>query len=210
MNHEQFIGAIADLAADKLSAADAVKVRAIKMCYGAGPYGTRGVTYFNRWNTKAAIVPFVAINAIHQESVVQLAGTTLHELGHVLADLGAGHGPLWHEACAKLGLRKVRAAGTRYAWANFDPDLRMAISQLPLPVDGHPSPLMLPGGMMVKLKPCGAGIGTRGGKSRGKGSGSRLRLWECACEPPMKVRVARPDFDATCNCCNGLFVCQAA
>jgi hypothetical protein len=26
----------------------------------------------------------------------------------------------------------------------------------------------------------------------------------------MKVRVARADFDATCNCCASPFICQAA
>lgn len=32
--------------------------------------------------------------------------------------------------------------------------------------------------------------------------GSRLRLWVCECEEPVKVRVAKDDFDATCNLCN--------
>ncbi len=40
---------------------------------------------------------------------------------------------------------------------------------------------------------------------KAKAAGSRLRLYECACEPPVKVRVASDDFDATCNRCETLF-----
>jgi hypothetical protein len=211
MTHEEFVTAIADVAAAKLSSADQDKVRAVKLCYGNAPDGTRGITYFDRWNAKPGeAVPFVAINALHQESIVQLAGTTLHELGHVLAGWEAGHRKEWHEACDRLGLRCVKAAGTNYTWAHFAPDIRNAIVRLPRPVDGAPLPLVArPNGAAMHIKPCGAGFGTKGGKSRGAGSGSRLKLWECGCVPPMKVRVARPDFDATCNCCDSPFVCQA-
>lgn len=208
--HEQFVQAVAAIAAAKLSSEEQAHVASIKLTYGAGPDGTRGVTYFARWNKTQGAVPFVAINALHQESVVQLAGTTLHELGHVLAGFGAGHGKDWTMACDRLGLRRVRAAGTAYSWAHFAPDVREAIIRLPRPVDGTPLPLVLPNGGTFKLKPCSAGVGTRGGKSHGKGSGSRLKLWTCECNPPMKVRVARADFDADCNCCGTTFVCQAA
>jgi hypothetical protein len=216
MTHEEFVGAIADIAASKLSSTDAAIVRDVKLCYGAGPDGTRGVTYYNRWkNGGTEAVPFVAINALHQESNVQLAGTTLHELGHVLAGWKAGHGADWHTACDKLGLRCVRAAGTAYTWAHFAPDIREAIIRLPTPKDGTPLDLskLMPGNALLtgqrpgllKLKPCSAGVGTRGGKSQGKGSGSRLRLFECDCVPPVKVRVARDNFEAACLCCDGLF-----
>lgn len=35
--------------------------------------------------------------------------------------------------------------------------------------------------------------------------GSRLRLYKCLCEPPMKVRIANDDFIALCLRCNNTF-----
>lgn len=35
--------------------------------------------------------------------------------------------------------------------------------------------------------------------------GSRLRLWICNCDKPIKVRVASDSFEATCNLCNEEF-----
>ena len=205
--HESYIAAIADIAASRLASSEAAIVRGIKLTYGAGPDGVRGVTYYNRWHaTSGSVVPFVEISAFNQESVCQVAGTVLHELGHVLAPIGAGHNKLWTEACTRVGLRRVKAAGTNYTWANFAPDIREAVTALRVPVDGRPNVLELPRGMTMKLKPCGAGVGARGGKSRGPGSGSRLRLWECSCEPPVKLRVARDELDITCNCCNTNFL----
>jgi hypothetical protein len=37
---------------------------------------------------------------------------------------------------------------------------------------------------------------------------TRLRLYQCECDPPVKVRVARDDFDATCNICESPFELQ--
>ena len=215
--HEQFINAVADVAISRLSTAEQCTCRNIKLCYGAGADGVRGVTYYNRWDNKQSTVPFVAINALHQESVVQLAGTTIHELGHVLAGFDAGHGPKWKEACEKLGLRRIKAAGTEYKWSMFSIDIREACASLPTPSDGKPIDLYAAfkagaigqqpvATRQTTIKPCSAGIGTRGGKSRGVGSGSRLRLFECACVPPLKVRVARDTFNCTCNDCATIFI----
>src|SRR5262249_44157799 len=131
-------------------------------------------TYYQRWKTgpDTEARPFVEVCAFGQESTTQLAGTCLHELGHVLAGWNAGHGKGWHDACALVGLRRVKAAGTRYMLGNFAPDLRHAIAALPKPDDGVPVVTLGLGGA-IALKPCPAGLGTRGGRSRGKGSGSR-------------------------------------
>jgi hypothetical protein len=203
--HEHFIHAVQGLAiAHAPEARD--KLEAIKLVYGAGQAGLRGVTYYNRWQAGEQERPFVEVCALGQENWVQLAGTTIHELAHVLAGHGAGHGPQWKAACETLGLRRARAAGHVYRMAGFAPSIRFALATMPKPDDGAPVASLAGLGINVaRLKPCPAGIGTRGGQSRGTGSGSRLRRFVCDCEPPVIVRVARDVFEAHCDCCNGAF-----
>lgn len=206
--HEQFVQQVAAIAISKLSSTEQAICRSCKLTYGAGPDGTRGVTYFDRWGNIDSKAPFVAINALHQESIVQLAGTTIHELGHVLAGWKAGHSADWKHACEKLGLRRIKAAGTNYIWSMFDKDIRESIVLLPKPDDGAPIDLLAgyrQNGTQVTMKPCTQGIGTRGGKSRGVGSGSRLKLFVCDCEPPFKIRSGRSDLRCTCDMCNTRF-----
>lgn len=216
--HETYIRKVAALAIrlGDLNPTEREELQSIKLVYGAGPSGTRGVTYYNRWKPNAdKSVPFVEVCAFGQESLVQVCGTTIHELGHVLAGWNAGHGSAWSAACKRLGLSNIQAAGTEYKWDCFAPKLRKALEALPAPIDGNPQSLaaqfplgMLgPGtGIAPVFKPCGAGIGTRGGKSRGVGSGSRLRLFQCACHKPVKVRIAADSFDATHNPCGKAFI----
>lgn len=204
LTHEQFVHEVAKLGISMLGSEDAAVARKSKLTYGAGQAGLRGVTYFNKWLANADEQHhFVEICANGEEHPVQLAGTTLHELGHVLAGWEAGHKKGWHEACQKLGLRSVKAAGTMYVPAMFHPRIRARIMELIDRLsDGKPT--MARAGVVPK--PCSAGIGTRGGTSRGAGSGSRLRKWVCACHPkPVIARVASDDFDATCNRCSGPF-----
>lgn len=207
VTHESFVNAIAALAISRLPEGDGRNSLAqIKLVYGAGESGVRGITYYNRWNRSGSneAVPFVEICAFGQESWVQVAGTTLHELGHVLAGFGAGHGNGWKAACETLGLRRCKAAGTAYRLAMFAPDLREAIVALPRPTEGQPvARLTGPNGTPIALRPCPAGIGTRGGKSRGTGSGSRLRLWQCDCG--CKARVASDTFEAVHTPCGTSF-----
>lgn len=205
--HEDYVRSVAAIVAASATADDMAKIHAIKLAFGAGAPGLRGVTYYNRWEgATTGPAPFVEVCAFGKESDLQLAGTTIHELGHVCAPIGAGHGKEWHAACARLGLRHCHAAGHAYRWADFEPGLRFKLAALPKPDDGSVI-ASLPGftGTVAKLRACPAGIGTRGGKSRGTGSGSRLRLFECECIPPVKARVAREEFAATCNCCSGPF-----
>lgn len=200
--HEQFIHAVRDAAVARLNAEDRAVVLDAKLVYGAGASNLRGVTYFGRWKNGHAHA-FAEVCAFGEDSIIQVAGTTIHELAHVLAGPNAGHGADWIKACAKLGLRFVRAAGTRYSLACFAPDVRMALASMPLPTDGAPHAggiNLNPNATPVKARPCMAGIGTRGGKSRGVGSGSRLRKYTCDCG--VIVRVSRDDFAATCKLCN--------
>lgn len=213
--HEDYIQAVRSLAVAQLPSGDARdRLQHVKMTYGIGDGRYRGITHYFAWkNGKPEAGEIIEIAASCEENAVQLAGTTIHELAHVLAGYNAGHGKGWVEAYRALGLRNVKAAGHCYQWANFRQDLRFDVYALASQphADGTPcfrnnqlNPLnwMLGTG---NLKPCPLGIGTRGGKSRGKGSGSRLRLYACQCEPVVRVRVASNKFDATCNCCNSKF-----
>lgn len=213
--HETYIQAIAKLALQQpdVTPADRAALQHIKLCYGAGQSGLRGVTYYNRWGRPEATAPFVEVCAFGQENLLQLACTTIHEMGHVCAGWEAGHGKGWHDACKRLGLSGL-SVGCIYTPDMVAPRLKRAIDRLKPPEDGEPvklgsapTPGTHKGGSEVWTgpKPCTAGVGTRGGKSRGVGSGSRLRLFECECVPPVKARVARPAFDATCNCCHAVF-----
>ena len=137
---------------------------------------------------------------------MQLAGTTIHELAHTLAGPGSGHGPAWKAACAELGLWVAQAAGQEYLPEHFETSVRAKIEALPHPSDGQPTFANRGTGPALprRQKPCPLGIGTRGGRSRGAGSGSRLRLWVCGCPEGTagrKVRVASDTWDATCNRC---------
>ena len=205
LTHEQFIKSVATLGIARLAAEDQAVVSRAKLTYGAGRPGLRGITYFDKWlNSDKDQSAFIEICAMGEQNPVQLAGTTLHELGHVLAGLGAGHSKVWKCACEGLGLRRIEAAGTAYQLAMFAPDIRSQVAGLIDKLEGA-KPVNGVYGAVGKLKPCSMGIGTRGGTSRGAGSGSRLRKYVCDCEPPVIIRAARSNLDCTCNGCKGLF-----
>jgi hypothetical protein len=208
-SHQEYIKHVADIALARLPAEQRENVKA-HITYGAGAPGLRGVTYYGVWqNGEPEPIPFVEICAFGEENDIQLAGTTIHELGHVLAGAGAGHGKAWREACEALGLRKAKAAGNVYCMAQFAPDIRFQIAALTSPTDGKPVGAHSRGGILpingIKPKACPLGIGTRGGKSRGTGSGSRLRKYVCECAKPVIVRVASDDFRAHCDVCSASF-----
>jgi hypothetical protein len=193
-----------------IGADEALKIEHTKLVYGVGDGSYRGVCHYEAWQNGIGKVDVVEIAAAAEESWIQLAGTTIHELAHVLAPRGAGHGKDWKSACERLGLRRALAAGNIYKLAQIDPKIRERVYELAnLLGDGRPEFTTfgwgLAGLLRISVRPCSAGVGARGGKSRGKGSGSRMRLWECKCEKPVKVRVASAEFDATCNVCGSRF-----
>lgn len=223
ITHEDYIRDVASFIVEHadLNPTERAQLAAIKLVYGSGPTGTRGVTFYGRWkaNGVETAVPFVEVTAFGQSDWVQLAGTTAHELAHVLAGWEAGHAKGWLDACQRLGLAKVQAAGTDYNKEAFASWLWDYIQSIEKPTEGQPVKNLMQAGpfgfqgmsgiLGVQrgrvIKGCQAGIGTRGGKSRGVGSGSRLRLFQCDCRNPVKVRIAADVFDAKHNPCGAAF-----
>jgi hypothetical protein len=188
--HESYIAEIVNFSKSRLTDAERQLIDDAKIVYGSGGgrAGTRGVTYYNKWqNGGGEDCPhsFVEICAFGESDPTQIAGTTLHELAHVIAGYDAGHGPNWKEACARIGLRHARAAGQFHCLANMTPDVRLFVAGLDRPGDGEPlvsrlNGLIPTGGFSIsRPRPCGAAIGVRGGTSRGVGSGSRLKKVSC-------------------------------
>jgi hypothetical protein len=205
--HEEFFAAVRALLVARVSSPEArQRLAGAKVVYGAGNRGARGVTFFSAWHDGAAHQDVLQVCADGEETSnpLQLPGTTIHEAAHVVAGPQAGHGPAWKAAAAALGLVNAEASGQSYRSEDFAPEVFAALDRIPTPTDGRPA-FRTRGGEQPKRRPCQLGIGTRGGKSRGTGSGSRLRLWVCSCERPVKVRVASDDFQATCSRCGHAF-----
>lgn len=219
MKHEEFIQKVREIVAANLpDGSDAkAKILRCKLVYGIGDGSYRGICYYSSWkNGHEHPVETCEVAATGEESPIQLAGTCIHELGHVLAGPGAGHGSEWKKACAYLGLRCILAAGTRYSLAHLAPAIRSQIAALCTLSDGTPVfgtrgmgvPFV---GLPVNLRPCPLGTGTRGGRSRGTGSGSRLRKYACTCEThdgkpgPFNFNAASDTISATCNVCGSAF-----
>jgi hypothetical protein len=199
------------------------KLLAVKLVYGAGSGTYRGICFYNAWqNGHEESSAFCEIAASGEENPVQLAGTTIHELGHTIA-VGDGHGRAWREACKLLGLRGAKI-GQRYQMGHFSPAIRSQIAQLLKLTDGNPLFAVRGGNpfaglpLTVALKPCPMGHGARGGKSRGTGSGSRLRLYtlehECLNaqgEPqPKKLRIGADDAEIECSVCHKAYTQEIA
>lgn len=192
------------------------KLNEIKVVYGMGGVpGALGVTYYSKWTPslgtwcgkqiQGPVKPtaIVEVCAAGQKDWTEVAHTVVHELGHVIAGYGHGHDKVFKDVCKELGLRIAKAVAGNYSrsLSNFDPKLRRAITSLPLPTDGTPIQIANRLGVVPTDKPCGAGVGTRGGKSRGTGSGSRLL--KCCCNGcGYTVRVTKTWFDQAPPLCN--------
>jgi hypothetical protein len=205
VTHEQYISEVRDIVASRQPSDVQDRLLACKLIYGIGDGSYRGICYYSKWqNGQPAPLELVEVAASGEEHPIQLAGTTIHELAHVLAGNGHGHDKTWKQECDKLGLRLAMAAGHDYMLASLHPEIRSQIAKLASRLqDGKPT---FAGTRSKTPKPCSLGIGTRGGTSRGAGSGSRMRLYECKCDKPVKVRVASDEFKAHCDLCHEPFV----
>lgn len=112
---------------------------------------------------------------------VQVLGTLLHELIHAHLRGKYGHKKQFSQAARAVGL-----AGPPTATV-VGSELRPSLEGYVTRVGRYPHAAIVP-------------------QAKEKAPGSRLRLYECSCEKPFKVRIASDTFDATCNCCGALFV----
>lgn len=214
MTHEQYIQQIRDLALARLRTDDERDLlRRAKLVYGRGQSGMRGVTCYRQWaehdhgdsdepgTESRGLVELVEICASGEESNIQIAGTVLHELAHVLAGIGSGHKADWKAWCKVLGLPGAKAKDTTYDHDGvWDPDVLRSISALEQPTDGKPTS----GGEVMRIGKTGCATGQ-------KKQGARLRLWECKCQPkPVKLRVAKDDLKAMCMVCGEMFESQGS
>ena|SRR5579859_2017818 len=110
---------------------------------------------------------------------VEVLGTLLHELIHASVGNACGHGKVFSQAARKVGLEGPPTATT--VGDALRPYLQAFIDR----VGVYPHAAIRP---VIKKK-----------------VGSRLRLYQCSCAKPVKVRVASDDFQARCLVCDELF-----
>lgn len=110
---------------------------------------------------------------------VDVLGTLLHELVH--ASIGCQHG---HRAPFSQAARKVGLEGPPTTTI-VSKDLRPLLESYIQQAGTYPHAAIVP---RTKEK-----------------KGSRLRLYECCCTPPVKVRVASDDYQARCLRCKQCF-----
>jgi hypothetical protein len=110
---------------------------------------------------------------------IEVLATLLHELVHASVGCQFGHRKPFSQAARKVGLDGPPTATV--VSDTLRPILQTYVEQ----VGAYPHAAIIPN---VKEK-----------------KGSRLRLYECACETPVKVRVASDQFQARCLICDELF-----
>jgi len=191
------------VSAARLNDAERKKLLATELLYGVGGSGVYGMCLYDKW-FRDGVQDVIQVSALFGESLLEKWCTIAHELGHVLAGPGTGHGPEWKAAARRLQLINPRATGAAQL-DDLDPVLVEVLQSIPLPTDGAPICDEVASVRNTIRKGCSVGVGTRGGKSRGAGFGSRLRLWLCECLRPYRVRVASNDFHARCLRCGVVF-----
>ena len=183
MTHDGYLAAIVAAVAE-YAIEHAERIRAAKVVYGtgAGRAGVLGTTFYGRWqNGHPDAVALVEVSAFQQDTPSQVAVTAVHELAHEVAPVGAGHGAEWKRIAGALGLAAPSATSSgAETWDSFLPEARAVLGAIPVPTDGKPLPPAPRPGARQGPRPCSAGNGVRGGRSRGSGSGSRMVKCTCA------------------------------
>lgn len=106
----------------------------------------------------------------------------LHEQIHAALPVGVGHKGAFADACRKVGLVKPWTATTP------GPELADTFAGILKEVGDYPH-------AALDMKTI-------------KKQTTRMRLFECQCEPPVKLRAGRYELNATCNDCGADFELQ--
>lgn len=118
---------------------------------------------------------------------VEVLGVLLHELIHAAVGVEYKHGKKFSQAARKVGLVRPWKATT------VGVTLRPVLEWFVALYGTYPH-------AAIQLKPI-----QRESSVAEERPGSRLRLYECGCHPPVKVRVASDHLQARCLRCDNLF-----
>jgi hypothetical protein len=110
---------------------------------------------------------------------IQVLGVLLHELIHAAVGCEFGHGKEFSQVARRLGLEGKPTATT------VGPQLHLALQEFVNARGRYPHATIA--------------------ATKKEKKGSRLRLFECACDPALKVRVAHDEFRAICMDCEQAF-----
>ena len=191
VTHEDYLAAVTAVVCEQFpTTADALNQ--VHLVFGSGPRRRGLPTLHRAWGGGEAVdpLPLVEIAAIGGLSAPETCHVVLHELAHILTP-GMGHGKAWRHAARQVGLVRPRAtpdAGELADWTAISPALRPALMAIPVPTEPAPAEYWYD----WQRRPCGAGYGSRGGSSRGEGSGSRYL--KATCQHPgcgYQVRMTR-------------------
>lgn len=110
---------------------------------------------------------------------LEVCAVLAHEMAHAALPVGTAHRRPFQVLVTRIGLTGKPTATT--PGLEFRAWFKKAEKRLP----------KFPGGIDLTFTV--------------KKQTTRLRLFECGCEEPVKVRIGRDEFDATCNVCGDLF-----
>lgn len=154
--------------------------------------GRRSLGFFRYGRNGLGVKSEITIDSIHAQSqdFWQVLGTLLHELLHLWQQVHGSpsnsnyHNKQYRDKALSLGLVVDRWGHTQYApenslFLNVLTKYGVKVPEIP-PLDEQRI-------------------------SVGRLNSSKLKLWECQCPVPVKVRVARANFRAICLHCGALF-----
>ena len=200
VTHEEYLVAVTREVCEQYPST-AAALGEVRLVFGTGPR-RRALDPLHRvWGGGEAYeaLPLVEIAALGGLTPRETCHVVLHELAHVLTP-GSGHGKAWRYAARQVGLLQPRAwpdARELADWGAIAPGLRGKLQAIPEPTEPPPAYYQ-----EWHRRRCGVGYGSRGGTSRGEGTGSRYL--KVSCRHPgcgYQVRITRKWLALGAPCC---------